>query len=289
MPELSRYSSLRKKILLLASLGVVVLAATYFSFIDPGIAETAAGDSTTPGVFAGGWERTLQNDAFGVGEKLTFDINYGFITAGTATMEVSKLIEFSQRPCYQIITRANSNSFFSSVYKVDDKVESLIDAVGLFSWRFEKNLREGSYKSDRLCLFDQRNHKVVYNNDTTICPPFSQDALSVLYFVRTQPLEPGKSIYVDNFTDGKLYSLEVRVLRREKVTVDAGTFDCIVVEPLLQTVGVFKHEGKLTVWLTDDRLRMPVLMKSKILVGSVSAELTDYTLGEIEDLSAEVE
>jgi Protein of unknown function (DUF3108) len=288
MPELSRHSNLRKKLILFAGVGVIILVATYFSLVNPGIAETVAGDSAAASAKAGGWDRILQNDAFGVGEKLTFDINYGFITAGTATMEVAKLIKYSERPCYQIITRANSNSFFSSVYKVDDKVESLIDAVALFSWRFEKNLREGTYKSDRLCLFDQRNHQVIYNNDTTICPPFSQDALSVLYFVRTQPLEPGKSIFVDNFTDGKLYSLEVRVLRREKVTVDAGTFDCIVVEPLLQTVGVFKHEGKLTVWLTDDRLRMPVLMKSKILVGSVSAELTDYTLGEIEDLSAEV-
>ena len=64
--------------------------------------------------------------------------------------------------------------------------------------------------------------------------------------------------------------------------MEAGSFDCIVVEPLLQSVGVFKHEGKLKVWLTDDRLKMPVLMKSKVLVGSVSAELTDYQLGDIE-------
>jgi len=287
MPEQSRHNSLRRKLVLFVGLGGVILAATYFSFVRSGIAETAAEDSTADGLRAGGWERTIQNDAFGIGEKLTFDINYGFITAGTATMEVAKLIEYSERHCYQIISRANSNSFFSSIYKVDDKVETIVDDAGLFSWRFEKNLREGNYKSDRLCEFDQRNHHVVYNKDTTICPPFTQDALSVLYFVRTQPLEEGKSLYVDNFTDGKQYSLEVRVLRREKITVEAGTFDCIVVEPLLQTVGVFKHEGKLTVWLTDDRLRMPVLMKSKILVGSVSAELTKYTLGEIEDLSAE--
>jgi len=51
---------------------------------------------------------------------------------------------------------------------------------------------------------------------------------------------------------------------------------------LLKTVGVFKHKGKLKVWLTDDRLKMPVLMKSKILVGSITAELTDYRLGDIE-------
>jgi hypothetical protein len=55
-----------------------------------------------------------------------------------------------------------------------------------------------------------------------------------------------------------------------------------VVEPLLQTVGVFKHQGKLKVWLTNDRLKIPVLMKSKIMVGSIEAELTDYRLGDIE-------
>jgi hypothetical protein len=74
----------------------------------------------------------------------------------------------------------------------------------------------------------------------------------------------------------------VRILKRETITVKAGTFDCIVAEPLLKTVGVFKHTGKLKVWLTDDRLKMPVLMKSKVLVGSITAELTDYQLGDIE-------
>ena len=106
--------------------------------------------------------------------------------------------------------------------------------------------------------------------------------LSVLYFVRTQDLEVGKSVFVDNFTDGEKYALEVKVIGKEEVTVPAGTFECVVVEPLLQSVGVFRHEGKLKVWLTDDRLKMPVLMKSKVLVGSISAELSDFQLGDIE-------
>jgi hypothetical protein len=123
---------------------------------------------------------------------------------------------------------------------------------------------------------------VYYQKDTIEIPPYTQDPLSVLYYVRTQNLEVGKSLFIDNFTDGKLYPLEVRVLEKERITVKAGTFDCIVVEPLLQAAGVFKHEGKLKVWLTDDRLKMPVLMKSKVLVGSISAELTSYELGDID-------
>jgi hypothetical protein len=227
--------------------------------------------------------RTIDNVAFGVGEKLSFDVNYGFINAGTASMEVSKLIEFQGRPCYQIVTHANSNKFFTSFYKVDDRVESIIDAAGLFSWRFEKKLREGGYRAERSYQFDQVRNLVMEGKDTIPVEPYTQDALSVLYYVRTVPLEVGKSVYAYNYVDGKKMNLEVKVLKKEQITVAAGTFDCLVVEPLSQSVGVFKNEGTLRVWLTDDRLRLPVLMKSKILVGSISAELTDYHLGEIEE------
>ncbi len=265
---------------LLVLLGIAPLA--YFVTMELGIAEAAAENSVENMNVDGSLFRVVDNVAFGVHEKLSFDINYGFINAGTATMEVVRLIEYEGRPCYQVVTRARSNKFFSSFYKVDDRVESIIDAEGIFSWRFEKKLREGNYRSHRISEFDQQKHFAVYGEDTIDVPPFVQDALSVLYYIRTQDLEVGKSVFIDNFTDGKLYPLEVRVLKRETKTVKAGTFDCLVVEPLLQSVGVFKHEGRLRVWITDDRLKMPVLMKSKVVVGSISVELTDYELGEID-------
>jgi hypothetical protein len=71
------------------------------------------------------------------------------------------------------------------------------------------------------------------------------------------------------------------VLERETISVPAGKFDCLVLEPLLTATGIFKHEGSIKVWVTDDRLHMPVLMKSKVLVGSIHAELEDYRLGEL--------
>ena len=254
----------------------------YFATVEIGIAQAAVEDSTEITAPADTLGRYVENVAFGVNEKFTFDINYGFINAGGATMEVTRLIEYNNRPCYQTVTRAYSNSFFSNFFNVDDRVESIVDALGIFSWRFEKNLKEGSYSANRQYTFDQRLNLAYDGKDTVEVNPYVQDALSALYFVRTQDLEVGKSVYADNFTDGKLYPLEVKVIRKEEITVPAGTFECLVVEPLLRSVGVFKHEGKLTVWLTDDRLKMPVLMKSKVLVGSISAELTDYQLGEIE-------
>jgi hypothetical protein len=199
-------------------------------------------------------------------------------------MTVTDLIEYNGRPCYRVVSTANSNKFFSSFYRVEDEVESIIDAEGIFSWRFEKNLREGGYNSNKSYEFDQPNQRVFYEKDTLEVAPYVQDALSILYYARTREMKVGESIFIDNFTDGKNYPLEVKVHRRETIKVKAGRFDCLVVEPLLLSSGIFKHEGKLTVWLTDDRLKMPVLMKSKVLVGSISAELTSYELGEIIDI-----
>ena len=275
-------SSKLQTIIILALLAVGMVPLFYFVTVETGIAQAASGEISEEPPSGDSFERFVENVAFGTKEKLTFDINYGFINAGSATMEVARLIEYENRPCYQVVTIARSNSFFSTFFKVEDRVESIVDAIGLFSWRFEKNLREGGYKADRMYTFDQRNGVVHYQNDTIPVPPFVQDALSILYYTRTQDLQVGKSLHLENFTDGKHFSLEVKVLKKEVIKVEAGTFQCIVVEPLLQSVGVFKHQGNLKVWMTDDRLKMPVLMKSKVLVGSISAELTDYQLGEIE-------
>ena len=58
----------------------------------------------------------------------------------------------------------------------------------------------------------------------------------------------------------------------------AAKFDCVVVEPMLKSEGVFKSKGSILVWLSDDARRIPVLVKSKIPVGSVSVSLTDMRL-----------
>lgn len=277
--------SMLKNILVFALVACGVVPLVYFVSVQYGLAQESSGPDSSLSIAEEPDEigRYVENIAFGVGERLQFDIGYGFINAGSAVMEVVDLIEYENRPAYQVVTTAQSNKFFSSFYPVRDRVESIMDAVGMFSWQFDKQLREGKYRAHRHYEFDQVNHQVVYKGDTIEVAPYVQDALSILYYIRTQPLSVNESMYVDNFTGGKNYPLEVKVHRRERIKTKAGEFDCLVVEPLLQSSGVFKHEGRLTVWLTDDRLRLPVMMKSKVVVGSITAELTEYRLGQLEE------
>ena len=226
-------------------------------------------------------EREVPNLSFGVGERLKFKVRWGPIKAGNATMEIPEIIEYNGRKCFRIVSIAESSKFFSAFFKVRDRVESITDVEGLYSLHFEKHIREGKFQADKSVDFDQQNHLALTDKDTIPVPPFVQDVLSALYYVRTQSLEIGKSIFVDNHTDKKNYPLEVKVLKKERVEVDAGTFDCVVVQPILQAAGVFEQKGTLTVWLTDDQKKMPVLMKSKVMIGSITTELTDYRLGRV--------
>ena len=221
---------------------------------------------------------SVDNRAFGVGEHLVFDIGYGFIKAGTATMSIPDTQWVAGRPCYHIVTTARSSKFISVFYNVHDRLDAWIDLEGIFPWKLEKHIREGSYSSDRYAFFDQVNQRVISGKDTLEVSSFVQEVLSSFYYVRTRILEVGDAFDVDTWGDGKIYPLRVLIHRRERVNVPAGKFDCLVVEPVLRSEGIFKHQGRLQIWMTDDERRLPVQMKSKIPIGSISCRLREMRL-----------
>ena len=215
---------------------------------------------------------------FGEGEYLVFAIQYGLIYAGDATLEVRADAELKGRQAYHLVSVARTNKTFDMVYKVRDKHESYMDMEHLYSLRFEKHLREGNFRRDKVVEFDQVNHVAIYPDKEVGIPPGTQDFISALYYIRTIPLEPGQAVWMPNHSDGKNYPIFVKALRREQIEVQAGKFDCVVIEPVLETSAIFENTGKLTIWITDDNFRMPVLMRSKVAVGSFEAVLKEYTM-----------
>lgn len=223
--------------------------------------------------------RKVNNLAFNVGEVLKFDISYGFIHAGTASLSIPEIRTINNRKCFYIKAEAFSAAAFSWFFKVEDKYETYIDVEGIFPWRFEQHIREGKFKADNIATFDQYN-KIAYTKDGKYpIPEYTHDILSAFYYVRTLDFsqsKPGNIIKLHNFYKDKVYPLDVKFLGRQIVEVNAGKFQCIIVEPLVQEGGLFKHKGRLIVWLTDDDRKIPVKMTSEIIVGSISVELESY-------------
>ncbi|HOJ19442.1 MAG TPA: DUF3108 domain-containing protein [Ignavibacteriaceae bacterium] len=232
-------------------------------------------------VFKGSYAdfRKLENKSFKVGEKLTFDVKYGFVTAGVAVMQIPSIKRISGRDAYHITFEVNSVPTFDPFYKVRDRYETYLDVEGLFPWRFEQHIREGGYSRDFSAFFDQRRGKAKTSEGSYSIPPYVNDIVSAFYLARTfdySKLKKGDKFRLQNFYKDKVYDLDVQYIGKERISVTAGTFDCIIVEPLVQEGGLFKSEGSILVWLTDDIIKLPVKVKSKIIIGSIDAELTKY-------------
>lgn len=222
---------------------------------------------------------TVTNNAFGKGEKLTFDVKYGFVTAGVAIMEIPQIRKTAGRDSYVVNFQVNSVPSFDMVYKVRTRYESYIDVAGLFSWRFEQHIRESKFTNDYSAFFDQRKNKARTPKGSFDVPPGIHDIVSAFYYTRILDfgkMKKGESFWLKNFHDDKVNDLQVIYRGKEKVKVTAGTFNCIIVEPVVKAGGLFKSDGTILVYLTDDVNRMPVLVKSKIVIGAIEAELTKY-------------
>lgn len=217
---------------------------------------------------------------FRVGEKLRFTVQYGPIHAGNAYLEIPDTQDVDGHSALILQARAESNGFFSTFYKVRNRIQSCWDKEGGFSRRYSENRREGGYRANEQIEFDYDKLEARYRDGRTFpIPPHVQDALSSFYYVRTQSLPLGGSIVFDYHASRKSVPLEVKILGREKIDTPAGRFDCVAIEPLLKAGGIFKNKGRLVIWITDDERRMPVLMRSKVTVGSISVVLQEYQVG----------
>ena len=217
---------------------------------------------------------------FRPGESLKFSVQYGFIHAGHAWLEVEGTRDYEGHPVYALVARAESNGFFDHVYKVRNRIESYWDTTGHYSLRYAENRREGKYRARSEIRFDYPHQQAVYDDGQTApIPPEVQDALSSFYFARTQALPMGGSVYFDYHASRKSQPLEVKVLGRERVHTPAGDYDCVAIEPVLPSGGIFKNKGRLVIWITNDARRMPVLMRSKVTIGSISVLLVEARMG----------
>ena len=217
------------------------------------------------------------NHPFGVGEKLTFDVRFGPLKVGTSTMEVREISHIRGRAAYKTYFRVQGGTFF---YKVDDVLQSWIDTETLSSLRFVQSLEEGSRQRERhFEIYPDRSVFVEVTKSPAEHPSVARplDDASFLYFIRTIPLEMGQTYEFNRYFRPDRNPVKVRVMRRERIVVPAGTFNAIVVRPTIKTKGIFAENGEAELWLSDDERRMVLQLKTKVSFGTLNLFLRSYT------------
>ena len=230
--------------------------------------------------------RTQTNNAFSYGERLSFEVSYGFITAAEAFMTISPApFMYNNRETYEVNFDVNSRSSFDVVYKVRDNYKTYIDAGGIFPWRFEQHIRENDFKRDFEATFIQESLKVytkvnyVEDKSYTTQNQYVQDLISSFYYARTldwKGKNNGDVVTVNYFYKDNFYPLDIRFEGRETVDVAAGEFKTFILHPMLKE-GFTNKTSDIFIYLSDDERKIPVKVKMKIVIGALVAELTQYT------------
>jgi hypothetical protein len=235
---------------------------------------------TTPIPFT---PRPRLNQAFSPGEKLKFEVRALSVLGGYATLRVDGPVTVEGRPCLSLTALADSAFPFSAVYPVKDVQTSYFDAIDFLTWKFENNVLEGGYKAHNLELYHQLQHQMVrqHNSDGPVTlgiPAFTQDIISCFYYFRLLDLKVGGRYAIPTTSGGKNYQLVIDVLDRETVTVPAGTFDCYRVKPFVKYDTVFRNKEDIELWVTTDARHLPVKVQSAIVIGTISIDLLDAVL-----------
>lgn len=217
---------------------------------------------------------------FGPGERLTYKVKLGIFSVGEGSMSVEGIDTVRGRPAYHLRWDVEGGVPFA---RIEDHFQSWLDTHTLVSRRFIQDIHEIDYERLRHYEFypEARRYEMVEGGEPGEMPTsMPLDDIAFIYFARTLPLEVGATYSFNRYFKDSGNPVVIKVLRRERVKVPAGEFNTVVVQPIIQTDGIFGEGGEAEIYFTDDDRKLLVMMKSSVpVVGSISLKLKELEEG----------
>ncbi len=227
-----------------------------------------------------------RESAFQTGEWFRFRMSYsGFLTAGSATLQV-KDARINGKQVYHVVGKGTTSGAIRWFFKVKDRYESYFDKTTLLPYKFVRDINEGGHTKNIEIEFDQENQKAYVNDKkrkkkkTITTKPNVQDMVSAYYYLRdnidVKNLKIGDEIKTDMFFDGENYGFKLKFLGTENIYTTFGEVKTLKFRPYVMAGRVFKEEESLTLWVSNDKNKIPLRIKADLAVGSLRADLDAY-------------
>ncbi len=226
-----------------------------------------------------------QSRAYGDGEWFKFRVHYGFVTAGYATLEVNETM-LDGKEVFHINGYGRTTGLSRAFFKVEDNYQSYVDKDLDIPYRFIRDIDEGGHTKDIQIDFYHNIGKALVNNkkhktkDWVDFPKDAQDMVSAFYYLRNRldvsTIKEGETMDLNMFFDKENYVFRLKFLGRETIRTKFGKVQTLKFRPYVQAGRVFKEKESLTVWVSDDENKMPLLIKASLAVGSLKASLTEF-------------
>ena len=229
------------------------------------------------------------NTVFLAGERLTYKLYYNWglvwLSAGEVVFQVNDLPNQ-----FHITVTGKTYESYEWFYKVHDRYESYISKKTLLPELHIKDVHQGSYMRYDRTRFNNKTHIATSDRGKTRddtkrkTVPYEgcmHDMVSMVYWARNLDyanMRLGQEFPIDILMDQEVYPLKIKYLGKEESTTvkGVGEFRTRRFTPQLIAGDVFKEGDEMQIYVSDDENKLPVLIESPVIVGSVKAVLQSY-------------
>jgi hypothetical protein len=221
---------------------------------------------------------------FDGGEKATYLASWNGMLS-VATAEIYTTPQWIEgKKFYNVRVEAKTSRLLDFIWKMRDTITSTIEAKGLTPTRFTFSQRENSKVIDTVAHFDRstkkwsvrRNEKRKVKQYEFDQPMNTLDPITAIYLARSQDFKVGDHLYFHIFGGKYRYLLDLEVERRETIRTKSGSIEAFKIVPRIKNVenrGYAERLNEATVWISADERRIPVMLSSKIVFGSIYLEM----------------
>lgn len=231
-------------------------------------------------------EEAPAESAFKAGEWFRFRIHYGIFNASYANV-VLKNNKLNGKPVYHVVGTGRTTGLARLFFKVDDRYESYFDKETLLPYKFIRKIDEGGHTKDLEIDFNHEEQVAHINNkkhnkqSKMKVASGVQDLLSAFYYLRNNynvsDLKKGQEITLDMlFDDDETFKFKLKYLGNQTIKTKFGKIACLKFRPFVQSGRVFKEQESLTLWVSNDKNKIPIRIKADLRVGSIKADLDAF-------------
>ena len=236
------------------------LLILFLAFIFTAFAQENSGVGTVP----------ISPAPYKVGERLTYNVSFSnFPSAAHVEIQVVSRGIYFGRDAFQLHAHVETTGVINvALFSINNDYTTYVDAASGFPFRVQQVVRDATKPADTFHDFNQPAGTIAHSKQRAIVGTY--DLVAAFYRARALPLTDGSTYTFSVRTEAAEYTAELKVVGRESVRTNVGSFNSIVAQIRVGNNSPIKD---LKIYFTDDELHVPVLMSARVSTGDLRAEL----------------
>ena len=207
---------------------------------------------------------------FKVGESLQYYAEFNLIRVGEAKLKISEIEKINNIDSYHVTYYAKTKGLADRLFKIRDKIDIWIDKEEFFTHQLIKDINQGNYKNKINVKFDYKKSIATTSNEEVPIDFKARDSFSLFYYLRTIPLKENEIMSFSSFEGKRVVDYKLQIKGKETIRTEIGNYICTVIRPFQEGKNLFKNQGDIQIWISDDQNRLPVKIQIKMKFGSMT-------------------